>query len=210
MCSLAQGRQFDWKIIPTALLREGDYLSEHICRLRGITHLFELIDNDLLDCINGSCGGAKGCSSNPSKILATLASLEIVDPNDLHHEAERVDILITKRWLQSKIWLVCVTHGLLVVPQIIPELGLEYPLDLLQHAVTALSQNPVSAFEANGKAMVSQFVGTILTPVCQTERHCLCRQCGPDTPKCRAPVVPYAIGGVAGHGSNSSSKGKVF
>ena len=155
MCSLAQGRHFDLKIRPTSLLREEDLVSEHIGRLRGITELFETIDQDLLDCVNGTCCGPPDCQLDSMRILLKMAGIEAVVPTDIHHEAERADILITKRWLQSKLWLVCITHQLLLFPSIVPELSMEYPLELLRHTHAALRDSTMSALETNSKAMVS-------------------------------------------------------
>lgn len=159
MCSLVQGRSIACRFRPI-LRSKFPQASIYLYRLHGITSLFEAIDAELMDCMGGLCDGSPACGLDAAKVINVQRQLEAIEPNSSNHEAERVDVLITKRWLQAKVWLVCVTHMILTPP--LQELRIEYPLLLSNHTYTAITEASFTALKANGKAMVSRRLGDIL------------------------------------------------
>jgi hypothetical protein len=64
------------------------------------------------------------------------------------------DLLVTKTWLQIKLWLASVSHAMLELDSSCSELHLTYPIVKVAGLKNAMDTLQRPAFEANGKCMV--------------------------------------------------------
>lgn len=125
-------------------------------RLAPITQLFNVLDAQLVDCINGTCSGSEnGCNFDVYRAMLVQQSLASINADDSQSEVQIVDVALTKEWLQTKIWQVCVSHSTLVFGSPFVELRVEYPLVKLVSSAEIIRNCSVQALKGNGQCMVS-------------------------------------------------------
>lgn len=65
------------------------------------------------------------------------------------------DILVTRKWLQNRLWLLCLTHNLLDSESYRPELLFTYAVSLAESTLDICRSLPLSSMEAHGLGLVS-------------------------------------------------------
>ncbi len=65
---------------------------------------------------------------------------------------QKADLVLTRQWLQVKVWQACVTHLALQDNWPVPELRVEFPLYKLLACKVALETCSAAALEANAAA----------------------------------------------------------
>lgn len=65
------------------------------------------------------------------------------------------DILITQKWLQNRLWLLCLTHNLLEAESYRSELLFTYAVTLAESTLDICRSLPLSSMEAHGVGLVS-------------------------------------------------------
>lgn len=89
-------------------------------------------------------------------------------------ETQRLDISISRRWLQVLGWQISVKHGLLTLNSHDGPFDLRYPIELAKDVVQSISTASQSSIDSHGIGMVSilivQIIGLLLT-VCQICRN---------------------------------------
>lgn len=127
-------------------------------RFLPITRLFNTLDAQLVDCINGTCvGTAGGCDFDIYRAMVVQQNIESIQPEEDLSEVQLADVLLTKEWLQTKVWQVCVSHSALVFASPFIELRVEYPLVKLVKAIEAVRSSSDEALRGNGQCMVSSY-----------------------------------------------------
>jgi hypothetical protein len=147
-------------------------------RLTPITRLFTLVDPELVECLNGHCCRARPavmaqdeesgvhpasaptpaglCAFTRQRALSVHSSIEQIQSDPHASVVQLADLLVTKTWLQIKLWLASVSHAMLELDSSCPELHLTYPVAKVAGLKTAMDTLQRPAFEANGKCMVRQ------------------------------------------------------
>lgn len=150
-----------------------------------LMELFDAIDEDIIDCWNGRCHADKGCCQklDESRVLAVHDNLSSVsdteryessdwfDPDDeglrqgehsitktlgsLLRETQCADVLVTQKWLQNRVWHLCLDHRLVEIGSERPELRLDYPLGLAESTIDLSRSLRISSMEAHGIGLVS-------------------------------------------------------
>lgn len=71
-------------------------------------------------------------------------------------DTQCADVLITQKWLQNRVWHLCLTHSLLGSPTNLgrPELSLEYASTLARDALDLCRQLRLSSIEVHGIGLV--------------------------------------------------------
>lgn len=85
------------------------------------------MDDALIDCINCTCDRPL-CSFSAELAISTDAALEVVQADRSLSQVQMADLLVTKQWLQVKIWQASVMHMTIDQSSLFPQLRLEYPL----------------------------------------------------------------------------------
>ncbi len=112
------------------------------------------MDDALIDCINYTCDRPL-CSFSAELAISTDAALEVVQPDRSLSQVQMADLLVTKQWLQVKIWQASVMHMTIDQSSLFPQLRLEYPLSKLVNVINIIDGIPFSALLGNGQGMVS-------------------------------------------------------
>jgi hypothetical protein len=94
--------------------------------------------------------------------------LNLDEPIDVHQErmeiptgfksqhliSQYADILITQKWLQNRLWLLCLNHDLLSANSNRPELLFTYGVSLAESTLDICRSLPLSSMEAHGVGLV--------------------------------------------------------
>ncbi|UKZ80195.1 hypothetical protein TrVFT333_007952 [Trichoderma virens FT-333] len=159
------------------------YNEKDAAALMGLSLLMELfcvINDDDINCWNGTCGASQGCCTkhDENEILSLHKSMSRVDCQ--HHfrdydrinlndsnEPQRVaevpfgfnkqclisqfaDILITQKWLQNRIWQLCLTHSLLKAQSEHGELTFNYAVSIAESTLDLCQSLSLQSMEAHG------------------------------------------------------------
>ena len=147
--------------------------------LNAIIRIYDIVDEDILDCLNGLCKG-RHCHFDSSRAVVSLHALDSVELYQTLNNVQIADFMITRLWLKVRIWQTCVTHSILSSTIPLSELSMTYPLDILAQAHRAVSSLPAASFEGNGRAMVRRRNESSRSSVGpQTIHHCNNRDFGP-------------------------------
>lgn len=71
-----------------------------------------------------------------------------------HLISQYADILITQKWLQNRLWLLCFTHNLLEAESYRSELLFTYAISLAESPLDICRSLPLSSMEAHGIGLV--------------------------------------------------------
>lgn len=161
------------------------YNEKDAAALMGLSVLMELfsaIEDDFSDCWNATCAANQGgCSkSNEETVLLVHEKLVRIRGRHLYSHYDRLvlndqalneaagdtldgqaivtqhaDILVTQKWLQNRLWCLCLAHNLLKPQSMHPELQFDYAIRLAESTLTLCQKLPVSFMEAHGVGLVS-------------------------------------------------------
>lgn len=173
------------------------YNEKDAAALMGLSVLMELfsaIQDDSIDCWNATCAATQGgCSkSNEKTVLLVHEKLARVRGRHLYSHYDRLilddqpldeaagglldgqaivtqhaDILVTQKWLQNRLWYLCLVHNLLKPQSRHPELQFDYAIRIAESTLTLCQKLPVSFMEAHGVGLVRVYIcvsSCILSP----------------------------------------------
>ncbi|KAH6675947.1 RING-3 [Halenospora varia] len=94
-------------------------------------------------------------SSGPTASLPFLAKLQDVLQYSIPYVNERTDIqkadlLVSRQWLKTVVWKLCVSNGLLSSKSAVESLSFRYPVTIARDIILALRLLPLKAIQANG------------------------------------------------------------
>ena len=101
---------------------------------------------------------------SPSKSPTSLQSLvhiqdilkfSLPDISD-RTEIQQADLLVSRQWLKTMVWQLCVTKGLLSSSTTIESMSFQYPVTIARDVVLVSRVLPPKAFEANGVGILEK------------------------------------------------------
>lgn len=155
--------------------------AEGMMGLARMMELFDAIDEDFINCWNRRCDIGSGyCQKfTQAKALSMHDSLQRIsqaerykgydwferakvdgneDSNALLamglRETQAADVFITQKWVQNRVWLLCLNHGLLRPDYDRPELTFSYAVTVAESAVQICRSLRLSSMEAHGIGFV--------------------------------------------------------
>lgn len=150
-----------------------------------LMQLFSAIQDEFIDCWNATCAAAQGScpKSNEKTVLQVYEKLERVQDRHLYSHYDRLvlddqllddtardvldgqtivtqhaDILVTQKWLQNRLWCLCLGHNLLKSQSPHPELQFDYPIRLAESTLVLCQKLPLSFMEAHGVGLVRSYI----------------------------------------------------
>jgi len=126
-------------------------MSEYNQHLRPLVRIYDVIDEEIMDCLNNHCRGR--CRFDLVRAVTSQRALDVVDPSETSGRVQLADFRVSKLWLKSRLWQACLAHMLLQPTPSYPEVGLDYPLIILAQLNDVVNSLPLSAFGGNGQAI---------------------------------------------------------
>ncbi|KAL6889202.1 fungal-specific transcription factor domain-containing protein [Trichoderma evansii] len=150
-----------------------------------LMQLFSAIQDEFIDCWNATCAATQGgCSkSNEKTVLLVYEKLKRVQDRHLYSHYDRLvlddqllddtagdeldgqtivtqhaDILVTQKWLQNRLWYLCMGHSLLKSQSPHPELQFDYAIRLAESTLALCQKLPLSFMEAHGVGLVRNYI----------------------------------------------------
>jgi hypothetical protein len=116
--------------------------------------LFQNFDDDFLSVWNQS-------TTNSLASADSLLRLQAILKSALPHVTERTenqqaDLLISRQWLKTMVWQLCVSKGLLSSNSADESMTFQYPVTIARDVVLVSKQLPPRAFEANGVGILEK------------------------------------------------------
>jgi hypothetical protein len=157
--------------------------------LSALMQLFNAIQDEFIDCWNATCAATRGgCSkSNEETVLLVFEKLERAQSRHLYSHYDRLvlddqplddmagdvlngqtivtqhaDILVTQKWLQNRLWYLCLAHNLLKLQSPHPELQFDYAIHLAESTLALCQKLPLSFMEAHGVGLVRIYIWVTL------------------------------------------------
>jgi len=160
-----------------------------------LMELFSVINEDDVDCWNAICGVTQGRCHKASerKVLGLHDQLSRVDLQRRFRNYDRInldglkepdhtgsiptgfasqflisqyaDILITQKWLQHRVWQLCLTHNLLKAESYRPELHFSYAISLAESTLAICLSLSLSSMEAHGIGLIEKLYHIATTAV---------------------------------------------
>lgn len=156
--------------------------AEGMMGLARLMELFDAIDEDFVNCWSRRCDIQNGfCQTfTEAKALSMHASLDRVSQAERYkgydwferakgdrsdnnvllamglRETQAADVFVTQKWLQNRVWLLCLNHGLLRTHSERPELTFGYAVSVAESTIRLCRSLRLSSLEAHGIGHVSQ------------------------------------------------------
>ncbi|KAL1868617.1 hypothetical protein Plec18167_008208 [Paecilomyces lecythidis] len=151
-----------------------------------LMEIFDSIDEDIVECWNARCNASNGrCQIlDQRKALSMHENLaRVSDPSryrsndwfdpdysNLHsHSAETTrnlqsflsetqcaDVLVTQKWVQNRLWHLCLTHGLLTSDSEHPELRYDFAFSVAERTLDVCRSLRISAMEVHGIGIIEK------------------------------------------------------
>jgi hypothetical protein len=132
-----------------------------------LVSLFQNFDDTFLSLWNLS--GADAPASTQS-LVQLQDILKFAIPNVSERtEIQQADLLVSRQWLKTMVWQLCVSKGLLSSVSANESMSFHYPVSIARDVVLASQHLPPSAFEANGVGILEKVfdIGCSLSDVLQ-------------------------------------------
>ncbi|EHK48440.1 hypothetical protein TRIATDRAFT_191111, partial [Trichoderma atroviride IMI 206040] len=160
--------------------------------LSALMQLFSAIQDENIDCWNATCAATRGgCpKSNEETVLLVYEKLERAQGRHLYSHYDRLilddqplddvagdvlngqtivtqhaDILVTQKWLQNRLWYLCLAHNLLKLQSPHPELQFDYAVHLAESTLALCQKLPLSFMEAHGVGLIEKLYDISTTAV---------------------------------------------
>lgn len=155
-----------------------------------LMQLFSTVDERSIDCWNSTCDASQGRCAKPDEqtVQSIYEILAQIDTRSLHKDYDRLnldepseemsaprrmvardclitqyaDILISQKWLQNRLWCMCLRHNLLKAQSPTPELRFGYAVSLAESTLDICKSLSLSSMEAHGTGFVSAMTSSIL------------------------------------------------
>lgn len=123
--------------------------------------VFSHIDQEIVSCWNGRCGGTKCSNLSQKRAVKILRELKGTAKKVFGdallpelNETQKADLLITWQWIRNRIWRLASLHGFSTEDGE-PELSVEYVLDIARTALGICERLSSGSMEAHGIGFVS-------------------------------------------------------
>jgi hypothetical protein len=95
-------------------------------------------------------------SATQLSALQTILAMSIPDVNK-RTEVQQADLLISRQWLKTMVWQLCVTKGLLSSVTMDESMSFHYPVAIARDVVSVSHNLHREAFEPHGPGIVCIF-----------------------------------------------------
>ncbi|KAN0089883.1 hypothetical protein V8E51_018462 [Hyaloscypha variabilis] len=113
-----------------------------------LVSLFQNIDDTFLSLWNLSPASS---TLSPESLIHLQDTLELALPDVFDRtEIQQADLLISRQWLKTIVWQLCVSKGLLSSSSTNESMSFNYPVTIARDVVLTSRLLPQTAFEANG------------------------------------------------------------
>ncbi|KAB5518929.1 hypothetical protein GE09DRAFT_507441 [Coniochaeta sp. 2T2.1] len=137
-----------------------------IMTLSTMMRLFEVVDG--VECWNGTC---RECSTSRDTVRAVHDSLARFEGTTQKHwlddSAQRpewgADVIVTQKWLQNRLWCLCLRHNLLDSSR--PELCVGWAVSLAEATLESCRSLSLSSMEAHGIGLIEKLYDIATTAV---------------------------------------------
>ena len=150
--SLFQPGSITLKGKPSDIVGRSVDSSDYNKDLRPLVRIWDVMDEELLDCVNDQCRGR--CRFDAVRAVTSQRALDLIEPSDSTGDVQLADFHISRLWLKTRLWQACLAHMLLQATPVYPELGLDYPLTILAQLNDVVTTLSLSALGGNGQAIV--------------------------------------------------------
>lgn len=136
--------------------------------------LFQNFDNDFLNLWNLQ---SVGSATSPESLVRLQNILQFSLQNiSSCTESQKADLLLTRQWLKTMVWQLCVTRALLSSSTDEESMSIAYPITIARDAIIASNIVPPTAFEANGVGIVEKVfdIGCSLADVLSLQPRLAC------------------------------------
>ncbi|KFZ12871.1 hypothetical protein V501_04002, partial [Pseudogymnoascus sp. VKM F-4519 (FW-2642)] len=192
--------------LPTATTVDDDPDAEIISGFLDLLALFRNFNSDFVSTWNSSSHSPLFSSSSASISAAQLAELQDTlaqsapPEGSQRTEIQKADLSITRLWLSTMTWQLCVAKGLLSSsPTTPPSLSFRYPITLSASLAAVAAPLTPTAFDANGPGILEKIfdIGCSLADVLLLHPpRAEAMQCGPrDSMREMMRVMDRAMGG---------------
>lgn len=180
MCSVHDFLHNATHSLVSGIIVHNEKDAEGMMGLARLMEIFDVIDEDFIHCWNRRCDMRNGfCQRfSEAKALSMHDNLERVseaeryraydwferakeDRNEKNallaiglRETQAADVFITQKWLQNRIWFLCLYHGLLRVQSGRPELTFGYAVSIAESALQTCRSLRLGSMEAHGIGFV--------------------------------------------------------
>lgn len=117
-----------------------------------------------------NCGG----SVSPQPLIKLQEFLIYVIPDVRERtEIQQADLLVTRQWLKTIVWQLCLKRGMLSSAAITNSMSFQYPVDIARDVIIASRFLPLLAFQANGVGILEKIfdIGCSLADVLLVHPH---------------------------------------
>lgn len=136
--------------------------------------LFQNFDNDFLNIWNLQ---AVGSTTSPESLVRLQNILQFSLQNiSSCTESQKADLLLTRQWLKTMVWQLCVTRALLSSSTDEESMSLAYPITIARDTIVASNILSPTALEANGVGIVEKVfdIGCSLADVLSLQPRLAC------------------------------------
>ncbi|EPE33942.1 Zn2/Cys6 DNA-binding protein [Glarea lozoyensis ATCC 20868] len=139
-----------------------------------LVSLFQNFDDEFLSLWNLSTtvGASSGSSASPQSLIQLQDILKFAIPNvSQRTEVQQADLLISRQWLKTMVWQLCVTKGLLSSAPSNEAMSFQYPVTIARDVVFVSRNLSPKALEANGVGILEKIfdIGCSLADVLQLQ-----------------------------------------
>ena len=149
--------------------------------------LFDSVDEDFVDCWNGRCAGRTCRKLNADKAAKLYHSfMEDYDQQDEQPESvptpqiaaseegtgeseyerkkvQKADVNVTRQWLLNRLWLTCLSHGLVSVDSQHAPLQATHAVDIARRTLKIVERLTMPAMEAHGIGFAEKLYDIAMT-----------------------------------------------
>ena len=119
-----------------------------------LVSLFQNFDDSFLSLWNWSLTDS---TASPQSLILLQDILKFAIPNVAERtEVQQADLLISRQWLKTMVWQLCVTKGLLSSSPTNESMSFHYPVTIARDVVLVSRLLPPKAFEANGVGILEK------------------------------------------------------
>lgn len=173
--------------------------AEGMMGLARLMELFDVIDEEFINCWNRRCEINNGFCQRftEAKALSMYDSLQRVSETEMYksydwfdrakgdgndnsallamglRETQAADVFITQKWVQNRVWVLCLNHGLLRAQSNRPELTFSYALSIAESTLQLCRSLRLSSMEAHG-------IGFVCAPTSRLSQTSIVANSGPD------------------------------
>ena len=119
-----------------------------------LVSLFQNFDDTFLSLWNLSSADSTA-SPQSLVLLQDILEFSLPDVSD-RTEIQQADLLVSRQWLKTMVWQLCVTKGLLSSSTTNESMSFQYPVTIARDVVRVSRLLPLKAFEANGVGILEK------------------------------------------------------